>query len=332
MYFLKEKINSKLLEAIITLSNGKEITVAKLISLYNDAQFERLHPRDDEGKFSKSRSTSPSRQDKIKSSLTDLKQKTTEAFDSLNNLYKELLDLEDNNAPKEEIKKKEAEIEVAKEKYEKAIKAETEVKKQIAKENYHPKSIAGVSKGPDMSFEQADSGKVNPNYKEKGTIGYDSGYTENCQSCVVCFEMRRRGYNVETLPNRVGSTLDYLSSHFTHAWIDKETGAHPFPEPLETNDVEDLVKLLEKKVDEDKRYTLTGKYRDGNYGHIFNVYKKNGKIYWYDPQGNVTYSGEELNKNLSKFILNGPKSPKLLRIDNLSFDPDYMNKIVKKST
>ena len=58
MYFLKENINSKLLKAIITLSNGKEVTVSSLISMYNDAEFESKHRRDKEGKFSTSASKS----------------------------------------------------------------------------------------------------------------------------------------------------------------------------------------------------------------------------------------------------------------------------------
>lgn len=35
--------------------------------------------------------------------------------------------------------------------------------------------------------------KVNPNYGK-------SGYTKNCQRCVVCYEARMRGYDVVALP------------------------------------------------------------------------------------------------------------------------------------
>ena len=48
-----------------------------------------------------------------------------------------------------------------------------------------------LEQGKLMTFEEANGMKGNPHYKE------DVGYRENCQSCVVANELRRRGYNVE---------------------------------------------------------------------------------------------------------------------------------------
>ncbi len=50
--------------------------------------------------------------------------------------------------------------------------------------------------GEPMSFAKADSGSVNPKY----SLG-QKGYRENCQTCVVAYEMRSRGYDVQALPN-----------------------------------------------------------------------------------------------------------------------------------
>ena len=59
----------------------------------------------------------------------------------------------------------------------------------------YPETIAGVKRGWEMSHEEADSGKVNPNY----LFDIDA-YKYNCQCCVVAYEVRRRGFDVEAAP------------------------------------------------------------------------------------------------------------------------------------
>ena len=53
-----------------------------------------------------------------------------------------------------------------------------------------------------MSFDKADGGNPNPYYKEDVEFaGELFGYTTNCQTCVVAFEARMRGFDVRALPN-----------------------------------------------------------------------------------------------------------------------------------
>ena len=54
--------------------------------------------------------------------------------------------------------------------------------------------VLNTTAGTPMSYEEANLGKENPKYKEKGG-------NINCQTCTVVHEMRRRGYDVEALPN-----------------------------------------------------------------------------------------------------------------------------------
>ena len=96
-----------------------------------------------------------------------------------------------------------------------------EYRKIVAKEYVTPEKIANVAKGPKMSQEKANGGSVNPKYSQRG------GYTINCQSCVVCYEARLRGYDVSTKPNTRGSKLDKLSRQTYAAWLDPETGEYP---------------------------------------------------------------------------------------------------------
>jgi hypothetical protein len=68
-----------------------------------------------------------------------------------------------------------------------------------------PDEIAGVKRGKKMTRDEANGEKPNPNFKQ------GLGYQENCQSCVVAFEARLRGYNVQTLPYKKGQKLEELS-------------------------------------------------------------------------------------------------------------------------
>ena len=81
--------------------------------------------------------------------------------------------------------------------------------------------IAGVAKGAPMSFEQADSGKVNP-YFGKGYIGY----RHNCQTCVATYIARRQGYDVRALPNLDNRNIRDLSLDTALAYVDRN-GKHP---------------------------------------------------------------------------------------------------------
>ena len=53
----------------------------------------------------------------------------------------------------------------------------------------------GITQGWPMTHDQADDRHANPNY----VAGERNGYDINCQSCVVAYEMRRRGFDVEAL-------------------------------------------------------------------------------------------------------------------------------------
>lgn len=68
MYYFKEYINQKLLNAVITLKNGKEVTISELIKLYkNDTEFESKHKRTKDGKFTDMDGNNHSYKEAIKS-------------------------------------------------------------------------------------------------------------------------------------------------------------------------------------------------------------------------------------------------------------------------
>ena len=72
-----------------------------------------------------------------------------------------------------------------------------------------------------MTHEQANGNMPNPNYK----VGIRDEYSINCQSCVVAYELRRRGYDVETLGRIFGDENNIpnkLAFHSELAWKDFE--------------------------------------------------------------------------------------------------------------
>lgn len=205
---------------------------------------------------------------------------------------------------------------------------------ELAKvKNADPKEIAGVVRGKEMTIDEANHGKPNPNFTKGG------GYTINCQSCVVSYEARLRGYNVQTLPNTKGSMLDKLSRQTNMAWIDPATGKHPayiFDEAANT--VKKFYDFIEKTVEAQKRYTLQFSWKGrSRSGHIISMDRdEQGALRLYDPQTGQTYTGKQINAYLGrlKFTMSigGVKvstPPKILRIDDKQFNLDVVNYIME---
>lgn len=196
--------------------------------------------------------------------------------------------------------------------------------------------LAGVKKGKPMTFEEADGRKANP---KNGT---DIGYSINCQSCVVTFEARLRGYDVETLPNTKDSVLSKLSGAPRLAWHKK--GTKEEVDYIINNRTEAYTPKLYKSyldeiIEEGTRYTMQFAWKGrGRSGHIISVFKENGELVFYDPQVGKINKGKKVDDYLKmlkyEFTIGGvkvPFHPQLLRIDNLDFNPDIVNHILKAS-
>ena len=206
----------------------------------------------------------------------------------------------------------------------------------IIDEPLFPKEIAGVKRGKMMTRDEANGGKPNPNFKQS------HGYQINCQSCVVTYEARLRGYNVQTLPNTKGSMLDKLSRQTNMAWIDPATGKHPayiFDEAANT--VKKFYDFIEKTVETQKRYTLQFSWKGrSRSGHIISMDRdEQGALRLYDPQTGQTYTGKQINAYLGrlKFTMSigGVKvstPPKILRVDDKMFNLDMVNHILEGVT
>lgn len=199
-----------------------------------------------------------------------------------------------------------------------------------------PESIAGVKRDKPMTREEANGGKPNPNFNLGG------GYRTNCQSCVVAYEARLRGYNVQALPNLQGDAHKRLERHTNEAWIDKTTGKPPkYIYDDNANTPEKFYSFMESVIETGARYTLEFSWKGRHSsGHIISLDRdEDGDIRLYDPQTGTTYSkkaGVAKILNRIKYVISVhgtklPARPKILRVDNVGFNKSIVEEILEEA-
>lgn len=172
--------------------------------------------------------------------------------------------------------------------------------------------IAGVAKGKPMTFEQADSGSVNPYYGTK-----QIGYRTNCQTCVPTFIARRQGYDVRALPNLDNKSIYQLSHDVTLAYVD-ENGNRPR--------LEDITRREIMNVEPGKMYALRWGWKGRTSGHIVMMMNDGQGAYLYDPQTNTKYSTK---KEIADFVEKGTGF-KRMDLTNCTIDEKFCDKIMKR--
>lgn len=205
-------------------------------------------------------------------------------------------------------------------------------------DDLHPAFLGGVPRGKPMTFEEADTFRVNPNY------GTDIGYSINCQSCVVAFEARQRGYDVSVLPNTAGSTLERLAHDTRLAWIDPATGKKPeYIYDVYADTPQKAVAFIQNTIQAGERYTIQFAWKGRNAGgHIVNIdLTPDGELRIKDNQRGVDEENEWIGNNAVKKYLTQIKfkqkikgktyyaGPFLIRIDDKAFNEPIVNDILK---
>lgn len=189
-------------------------------------------------------------------------------------------------------------------------------------DNAQKKVIAKISQGKPMNFQQADGGAPNPNFKKGG------GYTKNCQTTVVVYELRRRGYNVEALPNYKGSMLEVLSHDTRLAWVDRKTGKNPsFIIPNQPT-VQKSFDWIKAELKTKNRYTIQFQWKGRYSAHIVHIFKNtNGRLSIYDPQNGINTLGDNAVLEYLKQVR--PSTIKLLDVQNYDINMNVVNKILQ---
>ena len=196
-----------------------------------------------------------------------------------------------------------------------------------------PESIAGVERGTPMSFEEAAGEDINPAYYQDE---YQDEYVNNCQSCVLAYEARRRGYDVQSVDCKAGSKAEELSYTTFGAWLDSD-GKPCEGDVLNADNAETLNVQLDNIVKQGERYAMiTYLVRDtedgcNKDGHITVLDRdNNGRLRLYDPQSNRTRQADSLVGYIKANADYTGRQPSLiLRIDDKKFNPYYLDEVVR---
>lgn len=205
---------------------------------------------------------------------------------------------------------------------------------QMANPTNDPERIAGVKRGQPMTHEQADYGNANPYYS------FGREYRTNCQSCVVAYEARRRGYNVEAKPRQDTNQIQSsLMRQKVSPWKDPNTGdpVKPVENSPSINRQTQVTKWLNDNMVEGGRYTFAHGWKgtDGRVGHVVCASKEGGKIKFFDPQNGKNYEGEAASKYIGRVraTWNDGYETKgrltLTRVDNAQIDQIVGNAVLK---
>lgn len=176
-------------------------------------------------------------------------------------------------------------------------------------------------------------------------------YRVNCQSCVVAYEARLRGYDVEAVGRtKKNQVQEKLATNAESAWIDPSTGKAPtvLHNDPKINTAKQATKWLDQNVEEGGRYEFSHGWKgtSGYNGHIVTVSKQGGSLRIFDPQNGKTYAGDEFTGYMSRIkstystkrydysMRSGVKSTPhgrlgLLRVDNLQLNETVANAVLK---
>ena len=188
--------------------------------------------------------------------------------------------------------------------------------------NTSPATLGGVSKGNPMSVNNADDKNANPDFEKKDSAKI------NCQACVIAYEARRRGYDVEATLNTRGSVNSAVSRDWTCPLVDPKTGIPRQATPVSGGTAEKVYKWLEQNVKPGERYILECIWKGRGSGHVQNLEIVDGKMRIVDAQSGKILEGESLKARINQMSLRGDKVPTLLRTDDLAFNPGICDKLL----
>lgn len=150
-----------------------------------------------------------------------------------------------------------------------------------------------------------------------------SEYSENCQRCVVAYELRRRGYDVEAQPTYQGDKwpqvitingqrLGRWRGAFRHAMTDR-VGASGNNLAAENKVLANLKSKM-REYGNGARAVVNIQYRGHGSGHVFSAENHNGQVSFVDAQTGQRYSTASM-QNLLHIVETGTVG--LTRTDNL---------------
>lgn len=201
-------------------------------------------------------------------------------------------------------------------------------KMAIARNNLELEKSIGVVKEKNMTYEEANKGKENPNFSQ------DTSYKVNCQTCVPVHLLRRRGFNIEAAPNKDNSAYKLMDKQGVewnkNLFVNYDGSDTKFTWARTWALKNGVRKMTEKKISqfflenmkEDGLYEIYCAWKGGG-AHVFCAETQNGKTRLFDPQ-----SGDD---NVLRYISSmSGQSVGVLRIDNKLINSKISGLFTKK--
>lgn len=182
----------------------------------------------------------------------------------------------------------------------------------------------GIKRGRPMSHEQANKMHGNPHY------GESKAYSVNCQTCVVAYELRLRGFDVSALPNTAGSALSKLSKATHTAWqnITREDIPIIARTTLDRYGYIKQPPLKWAKVSaamtETGRYHIAWRWKRKRSGHIITAERlPDGNLRFYDPQNGMSGALDLYKKDIAGNV-------RIYRVDTLAPNANIVKDVLTK--
>ncbi|WP_417303116.1 toxin glutamine deamidase domain-containing protein [Ellagibacter isourolithinifaciens] len=167
--------------------------------------------------------------------------------------------------------------------------------------------------------------KTNPNYN----ASYRE-FSENCQRCVVAYELNRRGYNVTALPTFKGDTLPNVAHYnmksgtFEGRWKGAFRNAKTVNvgAKTEAGAIANIESAM-KSYGSGSRAVVQIFYKGGG-GHVFNVENQRGRIVYVEAQAGKMKNIERTMRSVDSMSVN------LVRTDNLKLSDRARNFVTRR--
>lgn len=176
-----------------------------------------------------------------------------------------------------------------------------------------------------MSITQSDRGASNPGFAD-----HEWGCSINCQSCVVAYDARRKGYDVEARA-RTSSLQDRLSENPNGMWVDRATGLNPRILAVGSPNRRNVVDRIERYIGTGQRWCMRFGYTNQReQGHIVIIERPSartngGKPIVIDPQnGRISRLDDYLERDIIDV-----RSVRMFRVDDKDIVRKHASEVIK---
>lgn len=157
-----------------------------------------------------------------------------------------------------------------------------------------PSSVRYFSRINGSHSIEDDLSAVNPEWAD------ESMRTGNCASCVMAYELRRRGYDVDARDYAYGPDHEAMEAYFA--------GGGAYFENIDPPTEEATLENLSDMPDGARGF-ITIKFGDLNAGHVFSWEVEGGKVRFIDPQSGKTDASDQLRDTSEIQILRTDNAP-----------------------